>query len=124
MWLKLIAFAALLEYILIRPKILPASENGYADFIGLVMCHSILAFFGKINMKDLNERQCKTVLWNGAMGGGLGYAWLLFHLKAPEREIHHLLVANLMILAGVLTGAWAERWKKGGRWRRDVGRRL
>lgn len=143
MWLKIIAFVVLLEYIFVRPKIIPAMANDHTDFIGFVLCHAVLvslttitfglqhpqlintqAYFCKINIKDLAPQQRTTALWNGALGGAFGYAWLLFQLKPLDREIHHLLLANVAILAGVLAGAWAERRKKGGRLRTGKGQRL
>lgn len=75
----------------------------------------MLAYFGKINIKDLDPKRLRSALLNGVFGGVCSYAWLLFHLPYRQRQTHHIFLANFVILLGVLFGAWAERRKKAGR---------
>lgn len=120
MAVKLIAFAALLEYTFLRPYIIPKDPDGYesTDFIGFSVVMAVLAIFGEIALKGLPQKSHRTVLRNGLFGGLLGYAWLLVYIRYPQRRMHHLLVANFMTLVGVIYGSWNERRKKRStRWR-------
>lgn len=114
MAVKLITFAALLEYAFLKPYILAddPEESQSTDFIGYCLVMAMFAIFGEISLKGLPDQGRKAVLLNGLLGGVLGHAWLLVHLKQGDRRMHHLLVANGMALAGVLCGAWNERRKK------------
>ncbi|KAK4503528.1 hypothetical protein PRZ48_004443 [Zasmidium cellare] len=112
--LKLIALAVLFEYVFIKPYIVPFSDRDGSDFIGFGLVHAVLAYFGKINIKDLDPKRMQSALLNGLLGGVFSYAWLLFHLSYGQRRTHHIFVANFFILLGVLFGAWAERRKRAG----------
>lgn len=115
MALKLIAFASLIEYVFIKPYIIsPASDGDGTDFVGYCLAMAVLAFFGKMHIQDLSPAQIQTTLWSGLFGGLVGYAWLLFYIPKETRFIHHLLVANVAILAGVLFGAWDQRRRRKG----------
>lgn len=79
---------------------------------------AVLACFGEISLKGLPDQSRKKALRDGLLGGLLGYAWLLFYVHFDDRQIHHLLIANLMMLAGVLYGSRNEgRKKRQPRWR-------
>lgn len=132
--LKFIALAVLFEYFFIKPYIILPSDRDRSDFIGFGLVHAvrrfryrhtsfkltltdplqILAYFGKINIQDLDFKRTQSALLNGLLGGICSYAWLLFHLPYPKRQTHHILLANFIILLGVLFGAWAQRRKKAG----------
>ncbi|KAF2215599.1 hypothetical protein CERZMDRAFT_104848 [Cercospora zeae-maydis SCOH1-5] len=110
---KLIALASLAEYVLFKPYIIPAQDG--TDFIGYCLCMAVLAWFAQIFTNRLTDAEWEMTKYSGIYGAVLGYAWLLFLVKYENRQIHHLLVANLAILGGVLLGAYSARNKKGGK---------
>ncbi|KAF2169132.1 hypothetical protein M409DRAFT_20359 [Zasmidium cellare ATCC 36951] len=112
--LKFIALAVLFEFIFIKPYIIPNSDRDGTDFIGFGLVHAVLAYFGKINIKDLDPKRMRSALLNGLLGGLFSYAWLLLHVTYRQRRTHHIFAANFVILLGILFGAWAERRKKAG----------
>lgn len=110
MSLKLVALASLIEYVFVKPYLIPNQDN--TDFIGYCLCMAFLAFFGQIFTNGLTAAQWEKTKWSGIYGGVLGYAWLLLGVKHENRQIHHLLVAKLAILGGVLVGAYTQKGKK------------
>lgn len=112
--LKAIAVASLLEYVFLKPYLIPQQDG--TDFIGYCLCMSFLAFFGQIFTNKLTDEQWEKTKRTGIYGGILGYAWLLLGVKHENRQIHHLLVANLAILGGVMFGALTQRGRKGGKY--------
>ncbi|CAK1357347.1 unnamed protein product [Cercospora beticola] len=112
---KLIALASLAEYVLIKPYIIHPAQDG-TDFIGYCLCMAVLAWFAQIFTNRLTDAEWENAKYSGIYGGLLGYAWLLFLVKYENRQIHHLLVANLAILGGVLLGAYRVRNKKGSKY--------
>ncbi|EME82741.1 uncharacterized protein MYCFIDRAFT_211139 [Pseudocercospora fijiensis CIRAD86] len=95
MALKLVTFASLVEYVFIKPYMINANQDG-TDFIGYCL---------------------QKALWSGISGGVVRYAWLLLYVSRDYRAMHHLLVAKLAILRGLLFGAWNVRRGKGGLFR-------
>ena len=75
---------------------------------------AFLAFFGQIFTNRLTDAQWEKTRLSGLYGGIIGYAWLLLGVKHQNRQIHHLLVANLAILGGVLFGAYTQKKDKKG----------
>lgn len=110
MSLKLVALASLIEYVFVKPYLIPNQDN--TDFIGYCLCIAFLAFFGQIFTNRLTAAQWEKTKWSGIYGGVLGYAWLLLGVKHENRQIHHLLVAKLAILGAVLVGAYTQKGKK------------
>lgn len=110
MSLKLVALASLIEYVFVKPYLIPNQDN--TDFIGYCLCMAFLAFFGQIFTNRLTAAQWEKTKWSGIYSGVLGYAWLLLGVKHENRQIHHLLVAKLAILGGVLVGAYTQKGKK------------
>ncbi|KAF7197865.1 hypothetical protein HII31_00954 [Pseudocercospora fuligena] len=124
MALKFVAFASLVEYVFIKPYMINANQDG-TDFIGYCLVMAVLAFFGRMHLQYLTPAQQQKALWSGIFGGVVGYAWLLLYVSRDYRAIHHLLVAKLAILGGLLFGAWNVRRGKGGLFRSSgTGRRV
>jgi len=106
--MKLVAVVALLEYTAIRPFIMDTRID-HSNFIGFCLVHALLAYFGRINLMGLDARRCEKPYKYGLAGGLLGYAWMLLYIKYNDRQIHHLFIANAMILAGIFYGSYTER---------------
>jgi low temperature requirement protein LtrA len=117
MTLKSIAFIHLLEFLLLKPVLLPASDNN-PDVIGYCLAITLLALFGQLYSRDLDPRQRRTALRYGAVAGALGYVWLVCGVGRETRQMHHLLVVKVGILGGVLWGGVRARKGRGGGERR------
>lgn len=113
---KLTAFAALLEYAFLKPYIIPKDPDGYesSDFIGFSLTMALLAGFAEVCLKGLPDASRKAVLRCGAIGGVVGYAWLLFGVRYVDRRMHHLFITNCMVLAAIALGSRYERRRKRG----------